>query len=126
VKLNQFDHARSAELFVEPEMPGYRRQNLADLSRGSRPERRPTTRETIPPPDARNGVRLGQPAPLKDDEPVVPSLGRRRARPAPESDESPLPTLELVGAPSPRAPSSGPPQAAMFSPSPTAGMTIEQ
>ncbi len=127
VKLNQFDHSRSAEMFVEPEMPGYRRQNLADMSRGSRPERRPTTRETIPPPDARNGVRLGQPAPLRDDEPVVPNLGRRRARPAPESDQSPLPTFdELVGAPSPRAPSSGPPQTAMFSTSPTAGMSIEQ
>ena len=94
VKLNQFDHARSAEMFVEPEMPGYKRQNLADLSRGSRPEGRTTTRETIPPPDARNGVRLGRPAPMKDDEPVVPSLGRgeldRRRNPT----RSPLPTLD--------------------------------
>jgi hypothetical protein len=127
VKLNQFDHANSAEMFVEPEMPGYSRRNLVDQSRGSRPERRTTTRETIPPPDAPNGVRLGRPAPIKDNDPVVPNLGRRRARPAPEPDESPLHTLdELVGAPPPRAPSSGPPQAAMFSPSPTAGMTIEQ
>jgi hypothetical protein len=127
VKLNQFDHANSAEMFVEPEMTGYTRRNLAEMSRGSRPERRTTTRETIPPPDARNGIRLGRPAPMPDDEPVVPNLGRRNGRPAPASSDPPLPTLdELVGAPGPRAPSSGPPQSAMFTPAPTAGMTIEQ
>ena len=52
VKLNQFDHAESATMFVEPVMPGYTRRNLADLSRGSRSERRVSTRDTIPRPGA--------------------------------------------------------------------------
>ena len=37
VKVNQFDHAMGADIFVEPQMPGYARLNLAEQSRGPGP-----------------------------------------------------------------------------------------
>ena len=36
VKVNQFDHAMGADIFVEPQMPGYSRLNLAEQSRAAR------------------------------------------------------------------------------------------
>jgi hypothetical protein len=128
VRLNQFDHARSADLFVEPVMPGYSRRNLADVSHGSRPDRRTTTRETIPPPNVDDGIRLGRPTPAGDDEPPAPRVGMRSRRPAPSSEEStPVPTFDdFVGAPTPRAPSSGVQQARMFAGAPSATMSRDQ
>jgi hypothetical protein len=113
VKINEFDHSRAAEIFTEPDMPGYRRMNLAELTRGQRPERRTRTRQTMPPPDSPTGVELGRPVPAPDDEPTVPNLGQVKPQPAPETDDQPHPTLDdLVGAPVPRPPSSGPLQSA--------------
>ena len=37
VQVNQFDHARAADIFVEPQMPGYKRLNLAEPSRAPAP-----------------------------------------------------------------------------------------
>ncbi len=71
VKINQFDSSRSAGLFVEPEVPGYDRVNLADLNRRTPKGERTSVRHTLPPPDSRNGVRLGRPAPLPDQPAAV-------------------------------------------------------
>jgi hypothetical protein len=119
VKLNQFDHARSAELFTEPDMEGYQRKNLADLSRGARQDRR-TTRQTMPPPETRNGVELGRPSPMTDEEDTPGgSLGSRSSAPFPTLDD-------VVGAPTPRPPSAGPVQPARFSSAPDATGSIER
>jgi hypothetical protein len=129
VEINRLDRSMSAELFTEPDMPGYKRRNLADLSRGARPERRTTTRQTLPPPDdsPRNGIELGRPSPLKDEESSGPDLGRRLPRRTTEADETPLPTLDdLVGAPVSRPPNPGPSQAARYSAMPDAASTIER
>jgi len=110
VTLNQFDPARRAALFTEPDRPGYARKNLAELSGGSRPDRRTTIRHTMPQPEPRRGVKLGQPAPLTDDDPVVPRLGRTTER---VPNPPPVPPLEeLVGAPPPTPPASRAQQAA--------------
>ncbi len=66
VKINQFDSSKSARLFVEPEVQGYERVNLAELSRRQLKDQRTSVRQTLPPPERRNGVRLGQPTPLPD------------------------------------------------------------
>jgi hypothetical protein len=101
VMLNQFDPARRTVLFKEPELDGYTRKNLADLSRGSRPERR-TIRQTMPQPDPSNGIKLGRPASVTDEGVVVPKLGRRTT---PTDSPPPLTPLEdLVGAPVPTPP----------------------
>ncbi len=127
VEINRLDPSMSADLFTEPEMPGYARRNLAELSRGGRPERRTTTRQTIPPPDSRGGIQLGRPAPMKDDAPAGPDLGRGPSRRTEDIDEPPLPTLDdLVGAPVSRPPNSGPSQAGRFSAIPDASSTIER
>jgi hypothetical protein len=127
VDINRLDPSMSAELFTEPEIPGYTRRNLADLSRRARPDRRTTTRQTIPPPESRNGVQLGRPSPMKEDEPAGPDIGSRPPRRAREVDEPPLSTLDdLVGAPVSRPPNSGPSQASRFSSTPDAGATIER
>ncbi len=128
VRLNQFDHVRSAEMFVEPVMPGYSRRNLADLSQGSRPDRRTTTRETIPPPNSDDSIGLGRPAPDVDDGPPAPRVGMRTRGPAPPADDSPLlPTLDdLVGAPTPRAGSSGVNPVSTYSGAPSMTMSRDQ
>ncbi len=124
VTLNQFDHARASALFVEPELEGYTRRNLAELSRGSKS--RTTTRQTMPPPD--NGVRLGRPAPLTEDGPVVPDLGRATApgASAPPSSVSIPPVEELVGTPLPSPPVSRGAQAAMAETGAPSGFTLER
>ena len=124
VTLNQFDPARASALFVEPELEGYKRRNLAELGRGAR--QRTTTRQTMPPPD--NGVRLGRPAPISDNDLVVPNLGRATGRqPGPSPTSSPVPAFEpLVGAPLPSAPISPGAQAAIADATPTFGFTREQ
>jgi hypothetical protein len=128
VAVNQFDHAIGRTIFVEPERDGYSRVNLAEMSRGARPERRTTTRQTLPPPDSsRNEIELGRPSPMKDEEPAGPDLGRRSPRRTPDADETPFSTLDdLVGAPVSRPPNSGPSQAAQFSAIPDAASTIER
>ncbi len=119
VKVNQFDHARSAELFTEPDRVGYQRKNLAELSRGARQERR-TTRQTLPPPETRNGVELGRPSPMKDQEETPgASLGSWSSRSLPTFDD-------LVGSPTPRPPSSRPAQPALSSFGPDAASSIER
>jgi hypothetical protein len=67
VKVNQFDSARSAKLFVEPTIAGYERVNLAELSRRQKGDGRTTVRQTMPAPGPRNGVRLGRPTPMRED-----------------------------------------------------------
>lgn len=127
VTVNRFDHEIGADIFVEPKMPGYSRMNLAELSRGARPESRTRTRQTMPPPDARDDVDLGRPAPMKDDGPAVPKVGRRTPRPEPENDGPALPTLDdLVGAPIARPPDSAPMQSAALPGLPGRDSTIEQ
>ncbi len=113
MRINRFDHAMAADIFVEPEMPGYQRMNLAEMSRGSGREGRTRTRQTIPPPESRNDVDLGRPSPLKDDGPEVPAVGQLSTDPTPTAPETPLPTLDdLVGAPISRPPNAPPPQSA--------------
>ncbi len=112
VTLNQFDPKRRAAVFVEPSPPGYTRKNLAELTGGSgeRTDRPTRTRHTLPPPHPGAGVQLGPPAPMSDEGPVVPKLGRATVRP-----KTPLPSLpqeELVGDPTPTAPVSRAAQAA--------------
>jgi hypothetical protein len=127
VKVNQFDHARSAAMFTEPELDGYERKNLAKLSRGSQPERRTRTRQTLPPPEAADDVKLGRPAPLSDSGPTVPGVSRRTTRPSRDADEKPFLSFDdLVGAPTPRPPSSGPIGSSAFSSAPGLDSTVER
>jgi hypothetical protein len=98
VTINRLDPAVASRIFEEPRIQGYTRQNLANLKLvqpgGSR-----TVRRTLPPPEPRNGVRLGRPAPADDDGSTVPRLtpavGQRGAgRKAPLEDlvRAPIPT----------------------------------
>jgi hypothetical protein len=126
VTLNQFDHAMGADIFVEPDMPGYTRTNLAELSRGTRPQRGPRTRQTMPPPDSRGGIDLGRPVPTPDDDPVAPRVGRRTA--AEEETDTPTspPLSEFIGTPAPRPPNSVPYQASAAPGPPGRESTIER
>jgi hypothetical protein len=127
VQINQLDRSIGADLFTEPDIPGYTRRNLAELSRGAGPDRRTTTRQTIPPPESRNSIQLGRPSPMTEEEPAGPNVGHRPTRRPEEADETPLPTLDdLVGTPVSRSPKSGPAQPALFSTAPDAGSTIER
>ncbi len=72
VAINQLDPA--TRIFVEPRIPGYTRQNLANLKLGQPNSSKTTVRRTLPPPEPRNGVRLGRPAQADDDGNVVPRL----------------------------------------------------
>lgn len=126
VRVNQLDPARSAALFTEPEIDGYTKKNLAELSRGSRTEPRTRTRQTLSPPESGDGIRLGRPAPIPDDDAKAPSVGRRTKAPA-RDDEKPLTTLdELVGAPSSRPPNPGPVGPTLFSSAPSLDSTVER
>jgi hypothetical protein len=103
VKLNEFDPARGADIFVEPKIPGYERRNLAELSRTAQPDRRTTVRHTLPPPEARRGVKLDRPEPRSDagasrvSEPGTAAGGMR-------NPWTTHPPDELVGAPFPAPP----------------------
>jgi hypothetical protein len=104
VTINEFESSKIAQFFVEPVVPGYERVNLAELGRGQPGDSRTTVRRTLPPPEPRNGVRLGRPAPVGEEttlEPPVGSLGEpaRRSKTTSQLEE-------LVAAPSPRAPES--------------------
>lgn len=129
VKVNQFDHAMAADIFVEPDVIGYTRLNLAEASRGDRSsERRTRTRQSLPPPEPRDDVHLGRPSPMKeDDNPALPKVGRRTPRPQPEEDDAPAPALEpVVGTPIPHAPGPPPLQASTIPGPPGRDSTIEQ
>jgi hypothetical protein len=102
VKVNEFDPARSAGLFVEP--AGYERVNLAEVSRRQQRDTRTTVRQTLPPPEPRTGAKLGQPTPLPEDTTMVPRVGPAVASHPPARTTSPL--EELVTAPLPVAPES--------------------
>ncbi len=102
VVINQLDPALKTSIFDEPRIPGYTRQNLADLKLGQPNNSRTTVRRTMPAPEPRNGVRLGRPAPADDDANVPrlnPAVGRSGAGHR-------APFEELVGAPITTAPGS--------------------
>lgn len=129
IRLNQFDHTRSAALFVEPQIPGYTRRNLAEASRGMRPERRTSTRETLPAPDMRGSIELGEPTPVPDDATASPRVGSRSRRSAPasaSSDPASYTFGELVGAPTPRGADYQPTPPQTFSFAPGADMAVER
>jgi hypothetical protein len=99
VVINRLDPALKTRIFVEPRMPGYTRQNLAELKLAEPNNSRTTVRRTLPPPEPRNGVRLGRPAPADDDANVPrlnPAVGQ-------SGSGSKAPFEELVGAPIPTA-----------------------
>jgi hypothetical protein len=124
VTLNQFDPARRSAMFVEPEREGYQRKNLAEVGRQTRP--RTSTRQTMPPPA--DGIKLGHPAPLSNDDLVVPNVGQARSRqrssPSPESLVPPV--QQVVGAPLPTPPVSPGAQAATADTGSPYGFTIER
>jgi len=105
VKVNQFDPSRSTALFVEPMIPGHERRNLAELNRADRKDSRTTVRQTLPPPEPGNGVKLGRPTPDQDDNasivPRIPASAAVRSRGATTS-----PLEELVTPPLPVSPDS--------------------
>jgi len=99
VMINQFEPAKAAAYFVEPIIPGYDRVNLAEMGRGQSRDSRTTVRRTLPPPELRNGVKLGRPAPMSDDTTMVVPSGSAGARSRSRRTTSQL--EELVNAPSP-------------------------
>jgi hypothetical protein len=99
VKVNQFDASRAAALFVEPDIPQYKRVNLADMARSSPRDNRTTARRTLPAPPSRNGVKLGRPAPVTDESADAPHARASDTRRAGGRISSPL--EELVTAPLP-------------------------
>jgi hypothetical protein len=128
VTLNDFDPAWRTALFTEPKIEGYQRRNLAELNRGAgQPGQRTTARRTMPSPSVRNGIELGHPAPLADDDnPVVPNLDGATAQPSSRPPPV-LPPLEaLVGAPLPSPPESAGMRAARLEQYPPSGFTIER
>jgi hypothetical protein len=93
VKVNQFDSSRSTALFVEPVMPGHDRRNLAELNRTDRKGSRTTVRQTLPPPDPGNEVKLGRPTPVEDDTSIVPRVPASAAVRSRGATTSPLEAL---------------------------------
>ena len=112
VEVNQFDHSMAKDIFVEPEIPGYARLNLAEMGGRSRPDHRTRTRQSMPPPGPREDVEMGQPTPIPPvEEPVVPSLGRSDPEPEPKPEVAyglAPPSLEVVGAAGVASPRSRP------------------
>jgi hypothetical protein len=96
IAVNEFDKARSAALFVEPNIPGYARVNLAHVNS------RTSVRQTMPRPEPRSRVKLGPPLPLPDDAAIVPRVGPAVAQANRGRITSQL--EELVSAPIPGAP----------------------
>jgi hypothetical protein len=110
VKVNQFDSARSAHMFVEPVIKSNQRVNLAELSRSQRKDSRTTVRDTLSPPPARNGLKLSRPRSIPDDTTMAP---RRKQRvPARTNDSTTSPLEDVVSARSPIAPETAATQAA--------------
>lgn len=93
VKVNQFDSSRSTALFVEPVLPGHERRNLAELNRADRKGSRNTVRQTLPPPEPGNGVKLGRPTPVQDDPSMVPRVPASAAVRSRGATTSPLEAL---------------------------------
>jgi hypothetical protein len=102
VKVNQFDSSRSAALFVEPTVQGYQRVNLAEASRGRRQDSRTIVRETLPPPPARNGAKLGRPVSEPDSTTMAPR--RKPSPPTAPLGSATSPLEDLVTAPLPVGP----------------------
>jgi hypothetical protein len=75
VTINQFEPAKAAVYFVEPVIPGYERVNLTALYRAQETDRRATVRRTLPPPEPRNGVKLGRPSSVSDESTTAGPLG---------------------------------------------------
>ena len=102
VKVNQFDSSRSAALFVEPDVQGRRRVNLAEMGRGQRRDSPGTVRETLPVPPLRSGRRLGRPT----VDPDSSAMSSRRKSPAsrPSDGETTSPLEDVVVAPIPVGP----------------------
>jgi hypothetical protein len=110
VKVNQFDSSLSASLFVEPVVKGNQRVNLAELSRSQRKDSRTTVRDTLSPPPARNGLKIGRPRSVPDDTTMAP---RRKPKvPARTHDSTTSPLEDVVSARSPIAPETAATQAA--------------
>lgn len=101
VSINRLDPALKSKLFIEPPIPGYTRQNLANLKLGQPSGSRTTVRRTLPPPEPRNGVKLGRPAPANDDANVVPRLNPAVGQSGTGRKKAPL--EDVVGAPIPTA-----------------------
>ncbi len=110
VKLNQFDSSLSAALFVEPVVKGNQRVNLAELSRVQRRDSRTSVRDTLAPPPARNGSKLGRPRTVPDDTTMVPR--RKSTVPARAQGSATSPLEDVVTAPLPVAPETAAMQAA--------------
>jgi hypothetical protein len=110
VKVNEFDPARSAAIFVEPVIPHHERVNLAQLNRAHRKDSRTTVRHTLPPPDPRSGVKLGRPTPLPDDTTMAPGGPSGLAQGTRAATTSPL--EDLVTPPLPVGPETAAMQAA--------------
>ena len=110
VKVNQFDSSRSADLFVEPVVRGNQRVNLAEMSRMQPKGSRTTVRDTLSPPPARNGLKLGRPRSDPDDTTMVPR--RKKTVPARSHDPTTSPLEDLVTAPLAVAPDTAAMQAA--------------
>jgi hypothetical protein len=104
VKVNKFDPARRAALFVEPTYPGYAHVNLAEIARTKEQEGSTAVRETIPPPEPRSRARLSPPLQIRPEN--AASAPDRRQQPEPAKSPLLLPVLDLdvVGAPIPTAP----------------------
>jgi hypothetical protein len=98
VVLNRLDP--KSRIFKEPRIDGYTRKNLANLNLGQPNGSNTTVRRTLPPPEPRNGVRLGRPAPADDDPNVVPRLNPAVGQ---SGSRSKTPFQDLVGAPIPTA-----------------------
>lgn len=99
VTINRLDPAVASKIFVEPNIQGYTRQNLAHLKLAQPSNSRTTVRRTLPPPEPRNGVRLGRPAPADDDADGAPRLtptvgqgGAGRKPPLEDLVSAPIPT----------------------------------
>ena len=88
--------------FVEPVVPGNERVNLAEVGRSQRRDSRTTVRDTLPPPPARSGVKLGRPTSIPDDTTMVPRRESTR-RPGAHDGSTTSPLEDLVTAPLPVA-----------------------
>ncbi|HEX3446827.1 MAG TPA: hypothetical protein VHS97_01160, partial [Isosphaeraceae bacterium] len=73
--------------------PGHERRNLAELNRMERKDSRTTVRQTMPPPEPRNGVKLGRPTPIQDDTSMVPRVPAGAAARSRGATTSPLEAL---------------------------------
>jgi hypothetical protein len=103
VKVNQFDSSLGAAIFVEP-TTGHDRVNLAEMARVHRRDPGTRTRETLPAPAARNGMKPGRTTSEPNDTTMVP---RARTGTAPRSGSSATNALEdLVTPPLPVGPES--------------------